>query len=277
MMAEARMTYGGRSAALATCHGKDAAIAPALRQWAGLTLLVPEGIDTDQLGTFTGEVPRPASMAETARRKAAMGMAATGLPLGLASEGSFGPHPVVPFLAAGQELLLFRDAGLDLEVIETMTSENTNFASLDVTPDSDVEAFLARVMFPSHAVVVRAGNWISKGIQDRAKLERLLSGEGPLRIETDMRAHMNPTRMGEIAKLADLLARRIATPCPACGTPGFGIIRNELGLPCSECGGRTRLVRAVLHGCARCGLEQSHPRPDGRTEANPAECELCNP
>lgn len=276
-MAEARMTYDGRSAALATCHGKDAAIAPALRQWAGLSVVVPQGIDTDNLGTFTGEVRRPASMAETARRKAALGMTATGLPLALASEGSFGPHPVVPFLAAGQELLLFRDAELDLEVIETLASENTNFASLDVTPDSDIDAFLARVEFPSHAVVVRAEGRISKGIQDRATLDRLIAAEEPVRIETDMRAHMNPTRMGEIAKLAERLARRIATPCPACGTPGFGALRNEAGLPCSECGAMTRLVRAVVYGCVKCGYEDQKPRPDGRTEANPAECDLCNP
>lgn len=279
-MTGAHATYHGRVAALATCHGKEAGIGPPLLQWTGLLLAVPEGIDTDLLGTFTGEVPRPASMAETARRKAALGMTASGLPLGLASEGSFGPHPVVPFLAAGQELLLFRDAELDLEVIETLTSENTNFASLDVTPDSDVEAFLARIEFPSHAVVVRSEGRISKGIRDHAELDRLIAeghSRGTVRIETDMRAHMNTTRMGEIAKLADRLARRIATPCPACGTPGFGALRSEAGLPCSECGAMTRLVRTVVHGCVKCGFEDRKPRPDGRTQANPAECGLCNP
>ena len=92
-----------------------------------------------------------------------------------------------------------------------------------------------------------------------------------------MRAHMNPTRMGVIAALAERLARRIATPCPSCATPGFGPLRTEAGLPCAECSGKTALVRAVIHGCARCGYEETHPRPDGRTEANPAECPLCNP
>lgn len=279
-MTGAHASYHGRVAALASCHGKEVAIGPALLQWAGLRLAVPPGIDTDQLGTFTGEVPRPASMVETVRRKAEMGMAAAGLPLGLASEGSFGPHPMVPFLASSQELLLFKDAESGIEVIETLQSDETNFAALDVTPDADIDAFLARVMFPGHAVVVRAEGRISKGIRDRAALDRLITqglAQGPVRIETDMRAHMNPTRMGEIAKLAERLARRIATPCPACGTPGFGALRSEAGLPCSECGAMTRLVRAVIHGCVKCGYEEQKPRPDGRSEANPAECELCNP
>jgi ribosomal protein L37E len=280
MMERAEPAYAGRLAALASCHGKDAAIAPAFRQWAGLDVRVPDGIDTDRLGTFTGEVPRPGSMAETARLKAEMGMKAAGLSLGIASEGSFGPHPVMPFLAAAQELLLFADAERGIEVIETGLSEDTNFAVLDIVPGADLDAFLARVRFPDHAIVVRADTRISKGIRSRPDLDRLIAegvDAGEVRIETDMRAHMNPTRMGQIATLAERLARRIATPCPACGTPGFGRIRTEAGLPCAECGVKTRLVRSIIEGCARCGYERETPRPDGRTEASPAECDLCNP
>ena len=44
--------------------------------------------DTDVLGTFTGDVPRPGSPFETAVAKARIGMGLTGCSLGLASEGT---------------------------------------------------------------------------------------------------------------------------------------------------------------------------------------------
>ena len=59
--------YQGAVAALATRHGKEAAVAPAMAEALGLEIMVPAELDTDSLGTFTGELPRPASMRETAR------------------------------------------------------------------------------------------------------------------------------------------------------------------------------------------------------------------
>ena len=73
--------FSGRRAALATMHGKEAAIAPAFRDRLGLVLETPQVIDTDALGTFTGEIPRVGSMRKTAIAKARLGMAATGLAL----------------------------------------------------------------------------------------------------------------------------------------------------------------------------------------------------
>ncbi len=48
-------------------------------------------------------------MLETAVAKARLGMRQLGLPHGIASEGSFGPHPLVPFLAASTELIVLVD------------------------------------------------------------------------------------------------------------------------------------------------------------------------
>ncbi|MEZ5786523.1 MAG: hypothetical protein R3D62_08665 [Xanthobacteraceae bacterium] len=60
---------------LATMHGKEVAIAPALRERLGLIVEVAEGIDTDRLGTFTGEIPRAGTIEEAAIAKARLGMA----------------------------------------------------------------------------------------------------------------------------------------------------------------------------------------------------------
>ena len=272
------MIYEGCTAALATQHGKEQAIAPPLAAATGLSIRVPSGIDTDALGTFTGEVQRTGSVHDTLRMKARLGMRATGLPLGIASEGSFGPHPFMPFLAMGRESMIFIDDARGIEVIEEAFSENTNFAALDIVPGADVEGFLARIGFPSHAVVLRDGDRIAKGIASSADLDGLLKSTGTkARLETDMRAHLNPTRMAEIGKLAAKLASRIATPCPACGAPGYGTLRSETGLPCEACGMPTALVKNLVAGCALCRNENHTPRPDGRSTASPAECPECNP
>lgn len=73
-------------AALGTMHGKEAALAPPLSVL-GITLIRPE-IDTDRFGTFTAEMPRSGTMADAARAKAKAAIAATGLSVGLASEGA---------------------------------------------------------------------------------------------------------------------------------------------------------------------------------------------
>jgi len=272
------MIYSGFTAALATQHGKEQAIAPPLAALTGLALAVPQDIDTDRLGTFTGEVPRPASPRDTLRMKVRLGMAAAGLPLGLASEGSFGPHPFMPFLAMGREAMIFIDGTRGIEVIEESISETTNFAALDLVPGADVAGFLSRIGFPAHAVVLRDGGRIIKGISAPDHLDELLgSCSTKARLETDMRANLNPTRMAEIGRLATNLARRIATPCPACGAPGFGTRHSEAGLPCGDCGAPTTLVKTIVSGCALCRHEHHAPRPDGRITASPAECPECNP
>ena len=272
------MSYHGLTAALATQHGKERAIAPAFAAMMGLAVTVPQGIDTDVLGTFTGETPRPASMRDTLRMKARLGMTATGLPIGIASEGSFGPHPFIPFLAGGVEMLMFIDDNRGIEVVEEAVCEDTNFAAQEIAPGADIEGFLARIGFPDHAVMLRNGDQITKGITSRPDLDRLLKHcNAGARLETDMRAHLNPTRMVEIGKLAERLARRVATPCPACAVPGFGTVRHEAGLRCKDCGASTHLVRSIVHGCALCRHEEHLPRSDGREAASPAECPECNP
>lgn len=272
------MLYDGLTAALATQHGKERVIAPAFASLAGLSVVVPAALDTDALGTFTGEVPRPGSMHETARMKARLGMAASDLPFGIASEGSFGPHPVVPFLAIGHEVMIFIDDMHEIEVVEESFSEVTNFAALDLVAGADVEAFLAQVRFPDHALVLRDGPRMSKGITSHDELAALLrTCSAAARLETDMRAHLNPTRMAEIGKLATRLATRMATPCPACAAPGYGTVRRETGLTCTDCGTPTPLVKHLVTGCALCGHEDHMPRSDGRTAASPAECPECNP
>jgi len=83
---------------LATMHGKEDVIAPLAERFLGVRLQVVDGLDTDTFGTFSRDVARTGSQLDAARAKVAA--AFDMLPdilLGLASEGSFGPHPYLPF------------------------------------------------------------------------------------------------------------------------------------------------------------------------------------
>lgn len=81
-------------------------------------------------------------MLEVALRKARLGMRAAGLPLRLASEVTFGPHPAVPFFPAGMELLVLVDEQRGLVVHGSLVAEATNFAHHVLAPNGDAGPFL---------------------------------------------------------------------------------------------------------------------------------------
>lgn len=284
-----RGPYRGRRIALATMHGKAAAVGPAVRRHLGADLVVPPDLDTDAFGTFAGDVPRTGTMGETALAKARAGMAACGERLGLASEGTFGPHPTVPFLTSGLELMVFVDDDRDLVVFESLVDPAPRFDRTVVGPDDDVGPLLARADLPRHALVVAphapaaAGEGIARGLRDPDAVPAAVlaaaarSADGLAAVTTDLRAHLNPTRMATLARLADALCHRLATPCPACDAPGFGRLRAEPGLPCGLCGTPTGESVGMLFGCAACDHRALRPRADGRTSADPGSCPACNP
>jgi hypothetical protein len=282
--------YSGRTAALATMHGKEQAIAPPLGALPGIQVRVAAGIDTDTLGTFTGEVERPGDMLETARRKARLGMLATGSGLGIASEGAYGPHPVLPFIASGSELMIFIDDARRIEIVERIDVDRSNFSAIAIGADEAPDEFLRRAGFPGHALVVsphaypagrdfraRKGLRTYSALRDAIREMATASDDGKALVQTDMRAHMNPTRMRAIGDLARRLADRLMCYCPDCNTPGFGLIRQDRGLPCGSCNLPTRLVLHEVHGCAACSFETRSPRPDGQRSADPQYCDYCNP
>lgn len=288
--------YRGATAALATMHGKEVAIAPAMQAHLGLNVITPPDLDTDTLGTFTGEIPRVGTMREVAIRKARLGMRTSGLRIGIASEGSFGPHPHIPFFRAGLELMVFVDDERDLVITESLITEEISHDETVVVSASELDEFLPRVSFPTHGLVVApnltASPWwklhperarAHKGIVTHEELvnavDRALriSEDGKARVTSDLRAHMNPTRMQAIARLASLLAARIATECPKCNVPGFGSVGPAPGLPCRDCGEEGIIPRGDIVRCVACEHEHEESRLPIRESADPGDCPRCNP
>ena len=258
-----RHPFNGRRAAIATMHCKESAVGPVLARWFGLEVERAEGVDTDALGTFTGEIARAGDMLEAARAKALQAIRRTGATIGLGSEGAFGPHPFIPFLASGIELIVLVDAESNHEIsVQRRTRTNYDFTA--VKPEHDFSDFLSRIGFPLHAVIVRPEESddpfvVQKGVADIRTLQSAVaimiaqSKSGRALVQTDMRAHLNPTRMKTIAFVAKALALRAARLCPACRLPGFGLVDVARGLRCSNCGAPTQLVLAEIHGCRKCG------------------------
>ena len=286
---QARWAFAGAVAALGTRHGKELVIGPTLGAQLGLRVDVVRDVDTDRFGTFTREIPRAGTARETARAKARAALGAHGhARFGLSSEGSFGPHPSLPFVHGGVEIVLLVDRETGLEIIGTDITIETNFASACVTTVDEAAAFAGDVSFPSHALIVIAAPrgqpdpalGLTKGIVDPASLaqavEHALRRHGRAWVETDMRAHLNPTRMRSIDRAAHALARAARSVCPDCGQPGYVAVERVDGLPCGDCGAPTGKARAELLVCAGCGRREE--RPLGNVpHATAYECALCNP
>lgn len=288
--------YSGAPVALATRHGKERVIGKALAHGLAARLVHLPEIDTDRLGSFCGTVARRGSMREACIAKAEAALRAGGTGLAIASEGSFGPHPAVPFLAVGWECMVFLDPARDLLIEEQLLAPRTNFAHRLLEPavaaaadlPGDLPPWLEQVGFPRHALIVRpaAGDGgsaqaaIHKGVRSLPGLRAAIAAaaaHGPVRLETDMRAHCNPTRMASIRRLAFRLVRRIGSPCPQCASPGWGRIGLVSGLPCAWCGEPTPMAKAEQLGCPACDHRLERPRRDGLTAADPGHCPACNP
>ena len=274
--------FEGRKVIIATKHGKENVIGPALKKAFRMRYSVSANLDTDQLGTFTGEVPRVLSPLEAAREKCRLALDEQGdADMAIASEGSFGPHPTLYFMPADEEILLLVDRKNALEIVVKQTSLNTNFGSFSSDSEETKMSFFKRVKFPSHALIVKESDFIEKGIQAKEHLNRAINAcfslYGRYEILTDMRAMYNPSRMAVIKEATDKLIQKMKSQCPACGKPGFGITDALKGLVCSTCSMPTRSVKVVIYSCEGCHYTEKKDFPEGKMEEDPMFCDFCNP
>lgn len=277
--------FEGRMVAIATKHGKEQVILPLLHEAWGISEYKLPVIDTDLFGTFSGEVERKGTPVEALHEKCNLAYALTGCSLVIASEGSFGPHPSLYFIPADDEWLLLKDYLNKIEILVRVLSTETNFAGGTFQTLDQVLEFSTQVKFPSHALIIRAGeknfSAIKKGIQNidelRQAVEHCLSLFGQVYVETDMRAHLNPTRMQVIKKAVEKLIKKASVRCPSCQIPGFDTVALGEGLPCDNCGTPTHSILYKVEGCIACGYFNYLYHPSGKETADPQFCPRCNP
>lgn len=270
---------------LATKHGKLACIAPSLEQ-AGLAVEAV-AVDTDTLGTFTGEIPRTAPPLDTAVAKARLGMAVTGNPIGLASEGSIGPHPMAPWGIFDRELVVLVDDRRGIVVAGVAASADITTIARTVRPGDDLDRLVAGADLPAHAVIVIPNvgppHPVRKGLRHVSEIAAAVtvcaasSADAAAQVQTDLRAHVCPSRRRVMRDAAEDLAARLLTRCPSCRSPGVGKTGVVVGLPCGWCGADADLVRAEVHSCPACAHREERPVVPEGTTADPGRCPRCNP
>lgn len=277
--------FKDRKLIIATKHQKEKVIAPLLEQALGVSCFVIENFDTDVLGTFSGEIDRKLDPIATARQKCLMAMEMANCDLGIASEGSFGPHPSMFFVSADDEFLIFIDKKNNLEIIVRELSTETNFKGQQIKNEDELTEFAHLVNFPSHGIILRKAqddnNEIFKGITDikflKETFRKLINKFYSVYAETDMRAMFNPTRMKVIETATKKLIEKITSLCPECKNPGFGITDLRKGLPCELCGSKTNSTLSFIYVCKYCQFTKEEMYPHNKKTEDPMYCDFCNP
>lgn len=279
--------FKGRKLVIATMHEKERVIAPLLEKHLGVEVVVPKQFDSDKFGTFTREIKRAGNQLEAARAKAHAAMASEGVDLGVSSEGSFGAYPSIPFVQSNFELVLFIDKKNGREIRGHHQTPETNMSGQYVTTAEEALKFARASGFPKHGVIVRKSENGRSGIYknigtEEALIEtasKMLAGLFTKRIfvETDMRAHRNPTRMRAIKKATEDLVKNIFSLCPKCQAPGFVVIDFEKGLRCSLCDIPTDLPLNDIYHCDACNHREKKVVTKYGKTADPQYCGYCNP
>jgi len=276
-------SYRGAKVVLPTLHSKGVLAQEAFKEQPGM--FVEElNIDTDQFGTFSGDIERKLSPKESAIAKAKLGLAQSDYKYALASEGSIGADPTVPFIDSDVECVVFIDSVNDLMISHAYQSFDITAHTHEYTQGEDLEKFLIKADFPHHQLIVKSLDSgvaaLAKGISSMSELRNILDqatsqGLKKIVIESDLRAHASPSRAENIKKAFEELAIRISSLCPDCDSPGWGITSSVRGLPCTDCGEESDAVRAFVYSCISCTFTvEGDPLA---TSIDPSRCSWCNP
>ena len=253
----------------------------------GVEIIVPKNFNSDKFGTFTRDIKRAGNQLEAARAKVYDAMKISGVDLGISSEGSFGAHPSIAFIQSNLELLLFVDIKNGYEILGHHRTSEINMDGEYVSSVEEAMDFAKKVGFPETGIIVRKSEngriGIYKDITTKKdlleKVTKILSWPFTKKVflETDMRAHQNPTRMKAIENATLDLLKNIASICPKCKAPGFVIVDFEKGLKCSLCGMPTELPTEDIYQCSKCKYEERKLVTKYGKNADPKHCGYCNP
>jgi len=214
-------------------------VAPSFADELGAHVVAPAGIDTDQFGTFTGEVTRTLAPLAAATAKARLAIQVTGVPYGLASEASYDTW--FGMLAMHEEILMFVDDILGIQAVEGINTLGAPGPPRPVDVADKAVGAAKSFGFPRQGAAVKASvddrvPVFGKGITDTGTLVEVVGAalaaadDNRAWVEPDLRAHHNPSRRDVLIALARRLARRVATPpAPNVDVPDTAKSRSATG------------------------------------------------
>lgn len=283
-------SYSGATIVFATKHKKDELVKDLFKKSLDINIVLSE-IDTDQFGTFSGEIEREFSPLDTAIAKAKAAVEESGLTLGLASEGTIGNDPLIPLMISDIEVMVLFDKTRDLVISESYRSFDicalTKVVGTTGDLRADLQGYLEAISFPQQRLIAKPNNSndkksVIKGIDSLEMLTSAINNLADLSLdekvllEPDFRAHHSPSRQQNIRRVSELLINRIQKFCIKCGSPGFGKLSFVRGLNCKECGTlNPDAIKSELLGCVSC--DYLEPGKTIKDSLEPANCINCNP
>lgn len=270
-----------KRALLVTKHGKQHLLAPVfgVNGWN----LEVAWADTDVLGTFSGDVPRRHSPLETVRRKAILGVGLGDAPWVVASEGTI--RSAWPGLVYDVELVVLASRDSRTLVVGRAVGYGIRAVKFKVDSTTTEEEIIRRCAdadLPRHHLLVAAPDHRDAAIGALARVDdvldachRLVRPQGTLIVQTDLRAHLCPSRQPVIIDAAKDLMNRMSQECPRCNAAGFGETDLIPGRSCADCGSPTQAAIAQRWVCPTCGFDED--RPIKGESASPSHCSWCNP
>ena len=270
--------YNSQKVAFLTQHGKEQFVAPLLDPFLDCQIVQVAGYDTDQLGTFSGEIKRIENQIETARNKARIGMRLANLPFGMASEGAFVADPFGGLMSWNIEVVLWIDDEDQFEVIGIAQGPARSLHR-PLRKIADLENFAQEAGFPAHHLILRPQSdqdtRMVKGIANWDQLRKAfidchaLSANGLVYAENDHRAFCSPTRQDMIVQATHDLMKKFESTCPACALPGFAVTGQKSGLMCRACGNTTKAPMSYIMKCNACHHSEEKNQPNnGQTQAS---------
>lgn len=280
--------FWGRTLVIATMHGKETVLAPLLEESLWVSCILPQWFDSDRFWTFSGEAERTWNQLEAARMKLLHALDISWESLWVATEGSFWPDPQIPFLHSHRELVILIDTKNNFEILWHFQSFETNLAGEYVETEEEIDAFLKKIWFPEHGVILRKKSGSLSGIEKNIsskqelseaikKLQKTSFFSKKIYLETDMRAMHNPTRMKWIEAACKNLLENMKSFCPQCVSPWYVVTEIIPWLPCEWCMRPTGLALTEIYTCASCKHREERRSEKYGRYADPGNCSHCNP
>lgn len=274
--------YAGSVAILCTRHAKSLAIGPPLFRRLGMSVL--EYVHDNRV---SDSEELHADPLQAARRKCEIAMARLGPRASciLASAGRCRPNPAEPSRYCHEEVLYFVDRGREFDLPLVSSTGKTPCPKAVVDSLDAVFAFAARVRFPSHALIVQpiqptgptphfrniqSYRELAKAFRDAVVLSRC----GSVLVEAEWQVCLNPSRRRILEALASRLATQLASLCPRCGTPGWGLSNINTSAAIAGTLSTSDTPWSQQFGCRRCHFTQAPP--SGLLPANAANISAVN-
>lgn len=277
--------YNNQKVLCCSKHHKYQAFQPAFQMRLSTSVHEEHSFDTDTLGTFSIEVERKLSPKDAVIEKIHQALAhqSSDYSLAVATEASFGEHPTVPMLPLHHETIAFYDTKKDKHLIFTQSTVDTNYYKNTIGSEDELIKLCKQFESSQASLILSTqdpGHSVYKNIEtmnDALEAYHALKAEAPFNrvlVQTDMRAMKNPLRMSFISELADMLAERLATPCPSCHEYGFGEHEVVYGQPCSDCSAPTPNKYGSRITCTECSYVDEQIDD---SLSSPYYCSVCNP